>query len=192
MNAGRVVMVPWISASDSGSSMYFCKRPAQRTRSVAAVGQRLVENPLLGFIGHRDGDRFLREILVQQVHHQFENLDEILLAESHEQNDFVQAVEELGVEGAFNFTFHQIFDFAGNHVFVGRLEAQALALLQVPRADVRRHDDDRVLEVHRVAETVGELAVFKDLQQDVEDIRDAPSRFRRAGPRSKARASPVR
>ena len=25
MNAGRVVIVPWISASDSGSSMYFCK-----------------------------------------------------------------------------------------------------------------------------------------------------------------------
>src|SRR5438552_10432563 len=38
-------------------------------------------------------------------------------------------------------------------------------------ADIRGHDDDGVLEVHRVAQTVGELAVFKHLQQDVEDIR---------------------
>ncbi len=60
---------------------------------------------------------------------------------------------------------------SGDHVFVGGLEAQALALLQVPRADVRGHDDDRVLEVDRVAEAVGQLAVFKHLQQDVEDIR---------------------
>ncbi len=39
------------------------------------------------------------------------------------------------------------------------------------RADVRGHDDDGVLEVHRVAQAVGELSVFKYLQQDVEDIR---------------------
>ena len=38
------------------------------------------------------------------------------------------------------------------------------------RADVRGHDDDGVLEVDRVAEAVGELAVFKHLQQDVEDV----------------------
>ena len=41
----------------------------------------------------------------------------------------------------------------------------------MPRADVRSHDDDRVLEIDRVAEPVGQLAVFKYLQQDVEHIR---------------------
>ena len=41
----------------------------------------------------------------------------------------------------------------------------------MPRADVRGHDEDGVLEVDRVAEAVGQLAVFKHLQQDVEDIR---------------------
>src|SRR5579864_4017122 len=41
----------------------------------------------------------------------------------------------------------------------------------MPRADVRGHDDDRVLEVDRVAEAIGQLAVFKNLQQDVEHIR---------------------
>src|ERR1017187_5968893 len=41
----------------------------------------------------------------------------------------------------------------------------------MPSADVRGHDDDGVLEVDRVAEAVGQLAVFKNLQEDVEDIR---------------------
>src|SRR6202795_2014759 len=48
---------------------------------------------------------------------------------------------------------------------------RTFASLQVARADVRSHDEDGVLEVHRVAQTVGELAVFKHLQQDVENIR---------------------
>jgi hypothetical protein len=38
------------------------------------------------------------------------------------------------------------------------------------RPDVRGHDDDRVLEVHPVAEAVGQMAVFEHLQQDVEDV----------------------
>ena len=41
----------------------------------------------------------------------------------------------------------------------------------MPRPDVRSHHDDGVLEIHRVAQPVGELAVFKHLQQDVEHIR---------------------
>ena len=40
----------------------------------------------------------------------------------------------------------------------------------MPGADVGGHDDDRVFEVDGVAEAVGELAIFKDLQQDVEDV----------------------
>ena len=65
---------------------------------------------------------------------------------------------------------NQIVDLPGNHFIIRRLEAQALALLQVPRPNIRRHDDDGVLEVDGVAQTVGELAVFEDLQQDVEHI----------------------
>ena len=38
-------------------------------------------------------------------------------------------------------------------------------------ANVRRHDDDGVLEIDRVAQAVGQLAVFKNLQEDVENIR---------------------
>src|ERR1700678_2654946 len=51
------------------------------------------------------------------------------------------------------------------------LETQSLALHKVPGADVRGHDDDGVLEVDSVAQSVGELSIFEDLQQDIKDIR---------------------
>src|SRR5712692_11956502 len=56
----------------------------QRTRAVAAVGQRLVQNPLLRLVGHGHRDRALRQILVQLVDHEFEDLDQVA---------FVQRVE---------------------------------------------------------------------------------------------------
>ena len=39
------------------------------------------------------------------------------------------------------------------------------------RPDVRGHDDDGILEIHRAALVVGQAAVVKHLQQDVEHIR---------------------
>ena len=61
--------------------------------------------------------------------------------------------------------------FGRNAFARGRREAQVAALLEEARAQVRGHDDDGVLEVDLVAETVGQLAVFKHLQQDVVDVR---------------------
>ena len=101
--------------------------------------------------------------MVQLADHELKNLNEIVLAERIKNDHFVKAVQELGIESALDFVSHQVFDLIGDHVFLGRLEAQAFALLQVPRTDIRRHDDDGVLEVHRVAQPVGEVAVFKDL-----------------------------
>ena len=45
------------------------------TRAVAAVHQRLVQNPFLRFLGHRDRDVPLRQIAVQLLYQQFKNLD---------------------------------------------------------------------------------------------------------------------
>src|SRR5262245_14149593 len=44
-------------------------------------------------------------------------------------------------------------------------------LAEEARTDVRRHDDDRVLEVDGVAQTVSEMSVFKYLKKDVVDVR---------------------
>src|SRR5882672_8108555 len=147
------------------------QRTPQRTRSVTAVCQRLVQDPLLRFVGYRDGDRALRQVLVQLIDHQFENLDQVGFAERHEQDDLVHTVQELGVEGALDLALHQVLDLLGDHVIFRRLEAEALAFHQVPRADIRRHDQDDVLEVDCVAKAVRQLAVFEYLQQDVEHIR---------------------
>src|SRR5579872_3003314 len=145
--------------------------PAQRTRAIAAVHQRLLQNPLLGLVGHGNRDGLLRQVLVQLADHELQNLDQVYFVQRLEQNHFIQAVEELGVEGALHLVLHQVLDLAGNDFFLFRLEAQPGALHQVPRADVGGHDDNGVLEIHRVAQAVGKLAVFKHLQQDVEHIR---------------------
>src|SRR5712691_438228 len=103
--------------------------------------------------------------------HKLQDLNEVVLSQRAEQDDFVQPVQELGVEGTLDLALHQVLDLLRHHLVLLRLEAQAFPLLQVASADIRGHDDDGVLEVHRVAQTVGELAVFKHLQEDVEDIR---------------------
>src|ERR1700693_5564518 len=67
---------------------------AERARAVAAIGQSLVEDPLLGIVGNRDRDRFLRQVLVELRDHEFENLDQVRLAQSQEQDDLIQSVQE--------------------------------------------------------------------------------------------------
>ena len=42
--------------------------------------------------------------------------------------------------------------------------------LQVAGADVRRHDDDRVLEIDDAAFAVGEATIVHHLQKNVEDV----------------------
>ena len=96
----------------------------------------MIQDPLFGFVRDRDRDRFLRQILIQLRDHELENLDQIVLAQSVEQNYLVQPVQELGIESALDLVPDQILDLFRNHVFIGRLEAQAFALLQVTRADV--------------------------------------------------------
>src|ERR1700721_731804 len=142
----------------------------QRAGSIAAVDQRLLENHFFRVFGYGDGDGFLRQIRVQLLYQQFKNLDQIRIRQRLEQNDLVDAVEELGVEGSLHLVLHQVFDLLHDHVFAVALEAEPLPALQMPRADVRGHDDDRVLEVDCVAEAIGQLPVFKHLQQDVEDV----------------------
>ena len=62
---------------------------------------------------------------------------------------------------------------------IGRLDPDRVAngfarlpghLHDLVRAEVGRHHDDRVLEVHRAALAVGEPAVVEDLEQHIEDI----------------------
>ena len=112
----------------------------------------------------------LRQVLVQLLDHQLHNLNQVGFRQSVEDNHFIETVEEFGVEGALHLVLHHVLDLGGDGVFLAGLEAHPATLLQMTSADVRSHDQDRVLEVHGVTQTIGKLAVFKHLQQDIEDI----------------------
>ena len=86
-----------------------------------------------------------------------------------EDNRVVDAVEELRtkvrLQGRVDLLLHALVvrDVRGLAEADGRLS-------QVRGAEVRRHDQDRVLEVDRSSLGVGESPVFEDLQQRVEDV----------------------
>ena len=143
---------------------------AQGARAVGAIAESLLEDPLLGVLGDRDGDGLLRQVVVQLLHQQLDNLEQVAVRQRLEEDDLVEAVEELGIEGLLHFLLDQLLHLVADDVFAVALEAESLLLLQVAGADVRGHDEDGVLEVDGVAKAVGQLAIFKDLEQDVEDI----------------------
>src|SRR5207244_3483354 len=102
----------------------FLERPAQRARAVAAVGERLVEYPLLSFVGYGHGNRLLRQIRVQLRDHKLQYLDQVDLAERAEDDDFVQPVQELRIKRSLYFVLHQILDLFGDHFFFSWFEAE--------------------------------------------------------------------
>ena len=56
------------------------QRSPQRTRAVAAIDHRLVKDPLAGILGNGDGDGPLRQVLIELVHHQLDDLDQVGLS----------------------------------------------------------------------------------------------------------------
>src|SRR5271166_4144059 len=146
------------------------QRPGAERRIPAFLGDELAS----GF------GRLERHVLVLQL------LDDLGELEPHdlldlrdvervEDDDFVDAVEELGPEDVLDLfqdlVLHPLVAHGRRAFFLHRPEADVGVLLQPERADVARHDDDGVFEVDRAALRVGEPAVFEDLQQQVEDVR---------------------
>ena len=92
-----------------------------------------------------------------------------------EHDHFVQTVAEFRAEH-FVVSVHH----AARHGFVYRVGifianrhiAEAdVAFADAGRADVARHNDDGVLEIHRAALRVGEAAIIENLQQRIENFR---------------------
>ena len=96
----------------------------------------------------------------------------MLLGERVEHDHVVEAVQELRVEDVLHLLLHLLRDPLEVLRRVSpRREAELLALRDVPRADVRRHDHDRVLEVDHPAVVVREMSFVEHLEQDVEHVR---------------------
>src|ERR1700728_1225332 len=90
---------------------------AERTGSIAAVDQGFLEDPLLRLFSDGDGDGLLREVRIELLNEQLENLDQIGIRQGLEEDDLVDTVEELRVEGALDLVLHQVFDFLHDHGF---------------------------------------------------------------------------
>ena len=86
-----------------------------------------------------------------------------------EDDDFVDAVEELGTEVVLQRVHDLVAHTRVAHGFVGLGESD-VGLAQILGAEVRRHDDDGVAEVDRTALAVGETTLFENLQQRVEHV----------------------
>ncbi len=101
---------------------------------------------------------------------QIDNAEQFLITQRVEQNNLVQPVQEFRIEDAFHLAEHQFIEALRRPFFRGGLESHGGAFLEMPRAEVRGHDQNRVPEIHGIAEAVGELAVFKYLEQNIVDV----------------------
>ena len=77
-----------------------------------------------------------------------------------EDDNLIDSVEELRTE-----MLAQLVEHRRTHDRVIRAVERTSVVENAVAADVRRHDDDRVLEVDRVALTVGQTAVIENLQR---------------------------
>jgi hypothetical protein len=135
----------------------------KRTRAELAV-VALAREQLDRVVAELDLDLLRPQPPCQPVEQQSGDLVDLLLGQGAEDDDLVDAVDELRAEAPAQ-DLHQI----GLQV-VERLLA-ARVLLDPVGAEVRGHDHDGVLEVDRAALGVGQPAVVEDLEQDVEDVR---------------------
>ena len=94
--------------------MYFCKRAPQRPGSVAAVAAGLIENIFCRVGLEPDLDLLGHQVHVDLLDQQLDDLEQVFVDQRSEQNDFVQAVEKLGVERPLYFAHHLIFDLLRN------------------------------------------------------------------------------
>src|SRR3989440_5527882 len=116
-------------------------------------------------------DALLGELLVDARDHQSHDGLDVRLGQRMEHDDVVDPVHELRPERALHLFHHALFHLVVR-LLVGLLEeARRGPLADDAGAEVRRHDQDAVLEVHHVAERVAQAAVVEHLQEHVEDVR---------------------
>ena len=92
------------------------------------------------------------------------------MRQRREQHHLVDAVAELGREPALQLAL--IFALHLLDADLPRAESERVRqLAEVLRAGVRRHDDDRVRQIHALAAAVGQPAFVERLQEQVQQAR---------------------
>ena len=132
------------------------ERPRAVHRVVAAVRQIVARG-----VGEVEGEVAVGQPLLEPAELDVDDLPDVVALERVEDDDVVDAVQELGAEVLAQRLHHLV----ANRVVRAARGGDRLA------AEVGRHDDDRVLEVDRAPLAVGQAAVVEQLQQDVEHVR---------------------
>src|SRR5579864_6100774 len=142
-------------------------RPLERPGPIALVVALLDEE----VDGRRGEAHFVAHPALHVLEQDRHDLRDMLPRERVEDDHIVQPVQELGVEHLVHLVLDPLLHFLEAALGVGRVEAERLALHDVPGADVGRHDHHGVLEVDHPAVVVGQVALVEHLQQDVEHVR---------------------
>jgi len=112
---------------------------------------------------HRD--LHIGKLLLETLEHLARNSLDILVQELVEHDDVVDTVDKLRAEYLLQLAHHKLFRALKvalrSICFAGGCKAEALLLLlrDEARADVRGHDDDRVLKADHLAVRIGQTAV---------------------------------
>ena len=114
----------------------------------------------------------LEQAVVQGPDIKFHDLAYFRLSQLPENDDIVKAVKELRAELPFKLALHLVFHtlIAGISI-PADIEACALCLRYLACAEVRRHNDDRILEIDLAPLAVSQVAVIQHLEQRIENIR---------------------
>ena len=132
------------------------QRPGAQDGIEATLGQQR-----LRLVGELHLHVLAFELLGHPVHHQVDHLDDLVLRELVEDDDVVDAVEELRPEVLLELVVDLLLHPLVVVVPAALGEAQPDGLGDVGRAQVRGEDQHGVLEVDRAALTISEAAVLR-------------------------------
>src|SRR5579883_697376 len=142
---------------------------AQRARPLRLT-EALFAEQIDGAVVGLQGEALFEQAGGQFVHLQAGNGSRLLLAERVEDDDLVDAVEELRAEGLAQ-AFQQAFALhLFGSAFDGGAEAAGDGAAQHIGADIGGHDPDSVLRVDGMALRIGQTTGIEDLQEEIEDF----------------------
>ena len=128
----------------------------------------LLGEQVLSRAGKLYGHMALEQAVVQSPDIKFHDLAYFRLSQLPEDDNIVKAVKELRTELPFKLALHLVFHtlIAGISI-PADIEACALRLRYLACAEVRSHNDDRILEPLAVSQ----VAIIQHLEQRIENIR---------------------
>src|ERR1700694_1742820 len=141
----------------------------QRTRTQHRVETALVQQGL-GLVAQLHGHVLALELLFHPGDHQVDHPDDLVASQLVEDDDVVDAVEELRPEVLLQLVVDLLLHPLVVVLAAALGEAKADSLRDVGGAEVGREDPHGVLEVDRAALAVGQPTVLEHLQQAVVDL----------------------